>query len=165
MVIGRGRRREHPMDTSEGVTWPSVTTGVAQLSVAHAHTQGNPEGVTWPLVTSGSHVTTVLLYGHAQNLLPVRTTSGQGLFQSRDCHFRSKGPTRADMAQLPVAHAQNILPDRVTSCHVTDVTSSHVTSGHAQWSDPPQMLTELYPYTTEEQDCFGRAPGTHRDLS
>jgi hypothetical protein len=26
MVIGRGRRREHPMDTSEG-----VTTGVAQL--------------------------------------------------------------------------------------------------------------------------------------
>jgi hypothetical protein len=147
MVIGRGRRREHPMDT--------------------------PEGVTWPLVTSGSHVTTVLLLlkksagktGHAQNLLPVRTTSGQGLFQSRDCHFRSKGPTRADMAQLPVAHAQNILPDRVTSCHVTDVTSSHVTSGHAQWSDPPQMLTELYPYTTEEQDCFGRAPGTHRDLS
>ena len=46
MVIGRGRRREHPMDTSEGVTLPSVTTGVAQLSVAHAHTQENPEGVT-----------------------------------------------------------------------------------------------------------------------
>jgi hypothetical protein len=27
-------------------------------------------------------------------------------------HFRSKGPTRADIAQLPVAHVQNILPDR-----------------------------------------------------
>ena len=34
----------------------------------------------------------------------------------------------------------------VISDHVTDVTSGHVTSGHAQWSDPPhdptQMLTE-----------------------
>ena len=50
-----------------------------------------------------------------------RATSGQGLFRSRD--FRSKGPIRADMAQ-------NLLPDRVTSCHVTDVTSGHVTSGH-----------------------------------
>jgi hypothetical protein len=39
MVIGRRRRREHPKDTSEG-----VTTGVAQLPVAHAHTQGNSEG-------------------------------------------------------------------------------------------------------------------------
>ena len=38
--IGRGRRREHPKDTSEG-----VTTGVAQFPVAHAHIQGNPEGV------------------------------------------------------------------------------------------------------------------------
>ena len=49
-----------------------------------------------------------------------------------------------------VAHAQNILPDRVTSGHVTDVTD--VTSGHAQWSDPPhdppQMLICPYPYTT-----------------
>jgi hypothetical protein len=36
--------------------------------------------------------------------------------------------------------------------HVTDATSgrvTHVTSGHAQWSDPPQILTELYPYTTD----------------
>ena len=52
------------------------------------------------------------------------------------------------MAQLPVAHAQNILP----TGHVTDATSgrvTHVTSGHAQWSDPPQILTELYPYTTD----------------
>ena len=41
---------------------------------------------------------------------------------------------------LPVAHAQNILPYMVTS--------GYVTSCHAQWSDPPQMLTELCPYTT-----------------
>jgi hypothetical protein len=45
MVIGRGRRREHSMDSSEGVKWPSVTTGVVELPVAHAHTQGNAEGV------------------------------------------------------------------------------------------------------------------------
>ena len=48
--------------------------------------------------------------GHAQNLLPIRTASGQVLFLSRD--FRSKGPTRADIAQLLVVHVQNILPDR-----------------------------------------------------
>ena len=84
--IRRGRRREHPMDISTGVTWPSVTTGVAQLPVAHAHTQGNPEGGQ---VIFGSHVTTTKKKarekaGHTQNLLPVRATSGQGLFRSRD---------------------------------------------------------------------------------
>jgi hypothetical protein len=31
------------------------------------------------------------------------------------CHFRSKDPTRTDMAQLSVAHAQNILPVKATS--------------------------------------------------
>ena len=37
----------------------------------------------------------------------------QGLFRSRDFVTScEKGPTRADIAQLPVAHAQNILPDR-----------------------------------------------------
>jgi hypothetical protein len=41
---------------------------------------------------------------------------------------------------------------RVTSGHVTDVTSGHVTSGLAQWSDPPQMLTALCPYTTHAVD-------------
>jgi hypothetical protein len=131
MVIGRGRPIEHPKDTSEGVTWPSVTAGVAQLTVAHAYIQENPEGVKWPSVTSGSHVTTTKKKagkkaGHAQNLLPVRPPSGQGLFRSRDWrHFRSKGHTKADIAQLPVAYApfpvahaqlpvayaQNILPD------------------------------------------------------
>jgi hypothetical protein len=58
-------------------------------------------------VTSGSHVTTTKKkVGHAQNLLPVRTTSGHvtGVTSVQ------KGPTRVDMAQLPVAHAQNILP-------------------------------------------------------
>jgi len=39
MVIGRGRRRKHPQ-TSLFTT----TTGVAQLPVVHAYTQGNFEG-------------------------------------------------------------------------------------------------------------------------
>jgi hypothetical protein len=60
-------------------------------------------------MTFGSHGTTTKnkareKAGHAQNLLPIRETSGQVL-------FRSKDPTRADMVQLPVVHAQNILPD------------------------------------------------------
>ena len=60
---------------------------------------------------------------HAQNILPVMTASGQGLFRSRDfVTSGQKGPTRADMA--PVAHAQNILP-----VPVTDDTSGHITSG------------------------------------
>jgi hypothetical protein len=47
--------------------------------------------------------------GHVQNLLPVRATSGQGLFRSRDFVTScQKDPTRSDMGQLPVTHAQNI---------------------------------------------------------
>jgi hypothetical protein len=64
------------------------------------------------------------------------------------CHFRSKGPTRADIAQLPVAHAHNILPDRVTSGHVTDVTSGHmtyVTSGHVTSGSTPSNVTLSVP--------------------
>ena len=67
-------------------------------------------------MTFGSHVTTTKKKarekaGHAQNLLPIRTASGHGLFRSRDfVTSGQKTPTRADMAQLPVAHAQNILP-------------------------------------------------------
>ena len=119
MVIERGRRREYLKDTSKWVTWPSVTTGVAQLPVAHAHTQGNPEGIKWHSVTSGSHGTTVLLLrkkrgktGHAQNILPVGPFPDRWLY-----HFRIG--------------------------YVTDVTS-----GHAQWSDPPQMRLCPCPYTT-----------------
>ena len=72
MVIGRGRRREHP----------------------------------------NQHV--VLLrkkYGK-------KSKAGQGLFRSRDfVTSGEKGLTRADFAQLPVAHAQNILPNRTASGH------------------------------------------------
>jgi hypothetical protein len=44
--------------------------------------------------------------------------AGQGLFRSRDfVTSGEKGPTRADIAQLPIAHAQNILPDMASSGH------------------------------------------------
>jgi len=43
--------------------------------------------------------------GHAQNLLPIRTASGHGLFRPRDfVTYGQKTPTSADMAQLPVAY-------------------------------------------------------------
>ena len=43
-------------------------------------------------------------------------------------HFRAKGPTRADIAQLPVTHART-LPRELLRGHVTS--GSHV--GYAQW--------------------------------
>ena len=61
---------------------------IAQLPVAHAHTQGNPEGVTWHSVTSGSHgiCTTVIVRKNAGKIRSyVEHTSG---------HFRS-GPFRS----------------------------------------------------------------------
>ena len=37
--------------------------------------------------------------GYAQNILPVKAASGQGLFRWRDRrHFRWKGPTKVDIA-------------------------------------------------------------------
>ena len=105
MVIGRGRRREHPKDTSKG-----VTTGVAQLPVAHAHIQGNPEWIKWPSVTPGNHVTTVLL-------LRKKTREKPGMSRT---YFRSGSPL-----------------DRASSGHVTDVTSGQ--KGHTR-ADITQLL-------------------------
>ena len=143
-MLNIGRRvsygyREHPKDTSEGFTWPSVTMGVAQLPVAHANTKGNPEGVKWPSVTSGSQLyyctttkkrkkTRGKKADHAQNILPARTASGQGHFRSRDF------VTCGQKAPLGRIWRNSRLRMRITyfrTGHVTDVTS-----GHAQWSDP-----------------------------
>ena len=50
----------------------------------------------------------------------------QGLFRSRDfVTSGEKGPTRADIAQLSVAHAQNILPNMASS-----VTSGQTCARH-----------------------------------
>ena len=125
MVIWRGRRREHPKDTSEV---GHVTFGHYRCC-ACAHPR-EPEGVKWPLVTSGSHGTTT----------KKKTASGQGIFWSRDWrHFRSKGPIRVDMAPLPVAHAENILP--VTSLLVTWLpVAPYSTSANVTWALPIYYL-------------------------
>ena len=97
-----------PRTLPKGITSPSVTTGVVQLPVAHAHTQGNPEGVKWPSVAM------LLLLGKKRGKKPGmrRTYFRSGpLPVTWLCHFRTKGPNRADIVQLTVAHAQNILPD------------------------------------------------------
>jgi len=53
-----------------------------------------------------------------------------------------KGSTRADIAQLPVAHAHIIRPNMVVSGHVTYVTSGHFWSSMRTVSlpvAPPQI--------------------------
>ena len=137
MVIGRGRRREHPMDTSEGVTWHSATTGVAQPEVAHAH----PSHVATLLLLrkkSGGEKTGMRRTYFRTGPLPV--ISGQKALLWRIwCNFRLR-------MRRTYFRTGNVIG--VTSGHVTDVTSVH-----AQWfdppHDPPQLWLELYPYTTK----------------
>jgi hypothetical protein len=81
---------------------------------------GTPKGIKCPSVTYGSHVTTVLLLrktrGEKRGMRRTYFRSGPLLDRSSSGHVTFslpiKRPPRADIAQLPVAHAQNILPDR-----------------------------------------------------
>ena len=124
--MGHGRRREYPKDTSDGVTWPSVTTNVAQLPVAY--TQREPRRYQ---MTFGSHVTTTKKKarenaGHSQNLLPVRATSGQCLFQSRDLVISGQ---KALLGRIWRIFRLRMRRTYFRTGHVTDVTSGHITSG------------------------------------
>jgi hypothetical protein len=111
MVIRRGRRREHPNQHC-----------LLLLRVLHnfrlrMHTpKGTPKGSSdlW------SHPVAMLLLlrkkrggkaGHAQNLLPVRATSGQGHFMKGQVTFGSHVTTIKKKAREKAGHAQNILPD------------------------------------------------------
>ena len=154
MVIGRGRRREHPQPTLF-----TTTTGVAQLPVVYAPPKGTPKGSSdlW------SHPVAMLLLlrktktrekaGHAHNLLPIRTASGHGLFRSRD--FVTSGQ-KVPLGQIWRNFRLHMRRTYFRTGYVTDITSGHdtsghvtdVTSGHAQCSDPPQILICPYPYTT-----------------
>ena len=150
-VTWRGRRREHPNQHC------LLLLRVLRNFRLRIHTQGNPEGGS---SDRRSHPVAILLLlrkkrgektGHAQNLLPVRATSGQGPFRPRDFVTScQKDPTRADMAQLPVGHAQNILPDNhcrhFRSCDWRHFPSRNFRLLHR--IAPPQILPELYPYTT-----------------
>ena len=133
--IRRERRREHPMDTSEG-----VTTGVAQLP------KRNPKRSN----DLRSHPVAMLLLRKKRGKKPVmrRTYFRSGPLPVKRLHeggyCATSGCACAEHTSGHVTH--------VISGHVTHVTSGHVTSGNAQWSDPPhdppQMITELCPYTT-----------------
>jgi hypothetical protein len=110
MVIGRGRRREHPQ--------PTFCTTTTKKKVRGKNTG---KKVREKIVRPEGHL--------------------------RSRHFVTsdeKGPTRADITQLPVALAQNILPNRASS--------GHVTSGHFRSLPvaPPQIRLELCPYTTDK---------------
>jgi hypothetical protein len=119
MVIRRGRRREHPM------TLPKGSRDLRSLRVLRNFRlrMRTPKGTPKESSDLRSHPLAILLLlrkktqgvkrGNAENILPVGIASGQSLFRSRDfVTSDQKGPTRADIAQLPVAQAQNILPDR-----------------------------------------------------
>ena len=135
--------------------------GPTRADIAH---QGNSEGITWPLVTSGSHgtCTTVLhfvLLLRKKELVKIRAcaehTSGQGRFRTVSVtwltHFRWKGPNRIDIAPFPVAHAHNILPVPVMWLSSLPVTWLPV-APHC----PPQIITELSPYTTNDHEKIVR---------
>jgi hypothetical protein len=118
MVIGRWRSREHPMYTSKGGSRDLRSLRVLR-NFRLRTLKGTPKGSSdlW------SHPVAMLL------LLRKKRGKKRGMRRTYFrpvplpvtwlWHFRSKCPTRADMVQLPVAHAHNILPDRVTSGHVT----------------------------------------------
>ena len=97
-------------------------------------------GVRWPSVTFGTHgtCTTAIVRKKAGKSRAcaehTSVTSCSGDFQAVPLpvmsvwrHFRSKGPTKADIAQLPVAYAQNILPDWALGTWLTS--RGHMTSG------------------------------------
>jgi hypothetical protein len=144
-------RREHPKNTSERVTWPSVTTGdvvyvqkaplgrYCAIPVVHAHIEWNcgrrKEHPQQTLCTITKKKNTGE-NRHAQNILPVRAASGQGLFRSRDFqksrdwrHFRWKDPARANVAQLPVTSGCACVE------HTSEQGSGHATSGHIRSPD------------------------------
>ena len=131
MVIGRWRSREHPMYTSKGGSRDLRSLRVLR-NFRLRTLKGTPKGSSdlW------SHPVAMLL------LLRKKRGKKRGMRRTYFrpvplpvtwlWHFRSKCPTRADMVQLPVAHAHNILPDMVTSGHVT----SGCSTANVAWAVP-----------------------------
>jgi hypothetical protein len=133
MIIGRGRHREHPNQHC-----------LLLLRVLHnfrLHTpKGTPKGVKWPSVTS---VAMVLLQRKKGGKKPGmrRTYFRSGPFPDRASSSHVTDVTSGQKALLGRIWRHFLLRVRrsyfrtghltdVTSGHVIDVTSSHVTSGH-----------------------------------
>jgi hypothetical protein len=98
MVIGRGRRTERPQPTFCTTTKKKNGQKYGK-TVLKKKVRGKKDREK----STGKK--------HVKKSTPDRVSSGE------------KSPTRADIAQLPVAHAQNTLPNRAASGHVTGVTS------------------------------------------
>jgi hypothetical protein len=104
MVIGRGCRREDP------------NQHVVLLLLRKKYGKKSTEKKVWKKK-----------YG--EKIREKRTGKSTGKkvrpFRLRDfVTSGEKGPTRADIAQRPVAHAQNIIPNMASSSHVTSGSSS-----------------------------------------
>ena len=121
--IGRGRRREHPMDTSKGVT---VTTCCATSGCAHSREPLRGQ------VTIGSHVTTTKKKKHGKNPGMRRTYFRSGPLPDRASSSHVTDVTSGEKAPLSRIWCNFRLRMRITyfrTGHVTYVTSGHVTSG------------------------------------
>ena len=98
------------------MTLPKGSRDLRSLRVLRSFRLRTPKGTPKGLSDLRSHPVAMLLLlrkkrgkkpGMRRTYFRDRNTSGQ----VTDVTSGQKGPVRADMAQLPVAHAQNILPD------------------------------------------------------
>ena len=116
------------MTLPKGITWPSVTTGVVQLPVAHAHTQGNPEGVKWPSVAM-----LLLLRKKRRTYFRLGPLPDMGYSGHVTLSLPVKRPPLGRIwrnFRLRMRRRYFRTMTEVTFGHVTHVTSGHVTSGH-----------------------------------
>jgi len=74
---------------------------------------------------------------------PLTKKKKYGKKSTGETKYGGKKSTGGKKVREKKARGKKYRKKDVTSGHVTDVTS-----GHAQWPDPPQMLLELSPYTT-----------------
>ena len=121
--IGRGRRKEHPKDTSEGVTWPSVTFGSHVTTVLHfvlllSKRRGKKPGMRRTYFRSGPNGR-ILHNFRLRIRTPKGTPKGSDDLWSHPVamlllyyYFKKKRGGK-------IGHAQNILSVRTSSGHVT----------------------------------------------
>jgi hypothetical protein len=148
MIIGRGRRREHPKDISKGVTWPSVTTGVA-----HPREPRRGSNDLW------SHPVAMLLLLRKKHGKRPGMRRTYCLFRSHD--FVTSGQ-KTPLGQILRNFWLRMRRTYFRTGHVTDVTSGS-TSANMVLSVPiyysPKMSANI---TSFLQKLFGGRHGRDR---
>ena len=152
MIIGRGRHREHPQPTLF-----TTTTGVAQLPVVHHPRE--PRKESSDLRSHPVAMILLLRKKRGKSRSCAEPASGEG-------HFRTWPLPVTWLTSLPVKRPYYACAEHtsgqgtwLTSLPVmwlTSFQSRNFRSRHFRSRDfrlhpltaPPQMLTELYPYTT-----------------